>query len=234
MGLQWAWQRCAAVMLCVCSFIFVPTGCGNMSSINGSEDDPTVPEYYWYGSEGQKIYLNLNTGFAFLSVKEPQLPVDIAQRGIKASSEFKTDYADTKQYKGVYGQRRYIAQLELEKGLTDKQYLELLSDIKKKNKDVIIAPYFKIEGGSINDQKIQLSNFFHVKIKDNVDILEQMAMQTKCMIVFQDTSMPEWFTLSVTEESELNALECANLFHESGLFQKGEPDISANLIEPWL
>ena len=41
--------------------------------------------------------------------------------------------------------------------------------------------------------------------------------------------MSLFFTLSLTETSELNALEYANLFHESGLFASGEPDLMTDI-----
>jgi hypothetical protein len=37
-----------------------------------------TPYYYYY--EGEKQYLSLNTEYAFLSLKEQKLPVDIQQR----------------------------------------------------------------------------------------------------------------------------------------------------------
>ena len=121
-----------------------------------------------------------------------------------------------------------MAELSLEKGLTDEQYLNLLSEIKHQGNDVIISPYFKHE----TEAKIQLSNFFHVKLKEekDVDLLKKMADQTGSSIIFQDASMPLWFTLGINGSSKMNALECANFFHESDLFQKGEPDLMADLL----
>ena len=43
-----------------------------------------TPYYYYYKDE--KIYLTLNTQYAFLSLREPQLPVNIQQRGIIAEN----------------------------------------------------------------------------------------------------------------------------------------------------
>jgi len=54
-----------------------------------------TPYYYYY--KGKKKYFSLNTEYAFLSVKEQQLPVDIKQRGIKAS-ELRSDNSDKKEF----------------------------------------------------------------------------------------------------------------------------------------
>jgi hypothetical protein len=52
--------------------------------------------YYFYNYKGERIYLSLNTEYAFLSVKEQQLPVDIQQRNIRAG-KLQSDRSDQKQ-----------------------------------------------------------------------------------------------------------------------------------------
>jgi len=219
-------QRITVSTLCVvCALFFMAAGCGRQ------ESSPVVDvenPYYFYDHEGEKVFLSLNTKYAFLSVKEPQLPADIKQRGIKAE-EFLSDGSDKKgQYLGKTPVSRYCTELSIEKYLTNEQYLELLADIKRKNKDVIIAPYFNDQFGN----KIGLSNFFFVKLKkeDNVVLLEQMAKETNCIILYQYEFSPVWFTLSVSEASEFHALECAKRFHESGLFESAEPSLMANVL----
>lgn len=215
-------------ILYVVSLLFVVASCINDFIENNSEADINKSTnltrggcnsspYYFHDHNGEKIYLSLNTEYAFLSAKESHLPEDIVERGVKAT-EFKSDKSNI---------IRYSTKLSFEKGLSDKQYLELLSNIKTKNKDVIISPYFNDQYGS----KIGLSNFFYVKLKNASDaaLLEQTAMQFDCVIVNQDSSMPLWFTLSVTESSEFSALECANFFHESDFFAVGEPALMADI-----
>ena len=43
---------------------------------------------YYYYYEGEKQYFTLNTEYAFLSLKENQLPTDIQKRNIKATGLF--------------------------------------------------------------------------------------------------------------------------------------------------
>jgi len=220
-ALQCVWQRCAAVTLCmVCALIFIVTGCGRQDP-SFSEDNESP--YYFYDYNGDKVFLTLNPKYAFLSVKEPIMPADILQRnGITPFSELEYDYGDKKgEYKGKTGPARYCTALVIEKDLTDEQYLALLSDIKNKNPEVFIAPYFKDKSGNT----VGLSNYFAVKLKnlDDAALLEQMAEQTGCRIHHQYEFRPVWFTLSVTEASEMNAMEYAAFFHECGLFECGEP-----------
>ena len=40
---------------------------------------------YYYYSRGEKVYLKLNTEYAYLSLKDAHLPDNIQQRGIKAA-----------------------------------------------------------------------------------------------------------------------------------------------------
>jgi hypothetical protein len=51
------------------------------------------PYYYYY--EGNKIYLSLNTRYAFLSIKEPSLPDNIKQYSTKYT-ELKPDNLNEK------------------------------------------------------------------------------------------------------------------------------------------
>jgi len=178
--------------------------------------------YYFYNHKGEKVYLSLNTEHAFISVKEMQLPVDIKQRSIK-TMELRSDKSDRKQYQGNFGTSRFYTELSFEENLSDEQYLTLLSDIKHQNQDVIIAPYFKIR----DNEKIGLSNFFYVKLKEVRDttLLRQMTEQTGSIIIEQDVFMPLWFVISVTSASSYNALELSNFFYESGLFKSAEPDL---------
>jgi subtilisin family serine protease len=98
-----------------------------------------------------------------------------------------------------------------------------MTALRQKQNVQIVSPYFK----SPNSKKIGLTNFFYVKLKSTTDIalLEQYAKQTKCIIVKQDDFMPLWYVLSCTKSSDKNAMELANQFFESGLFQFAEPDL---------
>ena len=187
--------------------------------------------YYFYNHENKKVYLTLNTKYAFLSIKEfvkpVNLPESIAEQ-VSKTTEFKPETITIKQYRNRTITNRIYTELSLKKKLSNEQYLALLSDFRQQNEGVIASPYFSDEYGN----KIGLSNFFYVKLKNQGDIntLEQMSEQKNCIITSQDEFMPLWYKLSVTETTEQNALECANLFYESDLFAAAEPDLTADLI----
>jgi len=184
---------------------------------------------YFYNHLNEKVFLTLNTGYAFLSAREPQLPDDIAQRGITATG-FQSCGAENKQgWKGKTHTPRYGATLSINNELTEEQYLELLADIKLKNPTIIIAPFFKMPF----EDKVRLSPAFYVKLKDenDVELLEQTAEETCCIIMWKMfDSIPLWYTLSVTETSEANALEYAIFLYESGLFESVSADLAGENI----
>lgn len=163
-----------------------------------------------------------------MSLKEQKVSVDIMQRKIKMT-ELQSDKSDKRQYQKKKRNNRFWTELNFEENLSDSQYLNMLTDIQRRNKDIIISPYFKIGG---ND-KVGLSNFFYVKLKLKSDtiLLRQMAEQTKTAIMEQDAFMPLWFVLSTTEQSEHNAMECANLLYESGLFKAAEPNLMVDVAQ---
>lgn len=231
----------AIAILCVIGSLYMISGCANSDFLledngyessesritRGSDDSP----YYFYDSENRKIYLTLNTEFVFFSIKElmpsVDLSISIAELGAKAA-EFRIDAAATKQVVSQSIADRHYTELSFEKKLSEEQYLTLLSELRNRNKGAIVAPYFSDTYGN----KIGLSNFFYVKLKkeDDTDVLEKMAGQIGCVIIRQDEYMPLWYKLSVTETTERTALECANFFHESGLFASAEPDLMAELV----
>jgi subtilisin family serine protease len=182
--------------------------------------------HYFYNHKKERVYLSLNTRYAFLSVREQKLPTDIQQRNVRAA-ELRSDNSDRKQFQNRQGTSRFFTELNFEETMSDEQYLLLLSDIQNQNEGVVISPFFKIEEGD----KIGLSNFFYVKLNEVADttLLRQMAERTNTIIIEQDMFMPLWFVLSTTERSELNALENANAFFESGLFQAAEPDLMVDV-----
>ncbi len=220
--------------LCLVGLLSVISGCVEVDpSIgdlgNESEEQNTTRaggerSYYFYDHDNKKVYLSLNTKYAFLSVGEAVLPKAISKYDVKMT-EFRVDYALKKQ-KAIANDRFYT-EISFNKPMSDEQYLMLLSDIQSNNEDALVAPYFNDEYGN----KIGLSNLFYVKLKDEGDvaILEKTAKDMGCVIVSRDEFMPLWFTLSVTDSSKFNALENAIFFHESGLFSSSEPDLTADI-----
>ena len=154
--------------------------------------------HFFYNYRGEKVFLSLNTNYAFLSVREQQRPTNmLRQRGIEAGT-FRSDRIEyvllpnDAQVRseilqaGESGQNwfltkqqaapRFYTRLSFEAGMSDEEYLNLLSDIRQQNQGVIISPFFKTD----RDNMVGLSNFFYVRLKEEGDIglLIQKALQT--------------------------------------------------------
>ena len=234
LAFQMAKQKSTVAILCiVCVLFFMAAGCGRQESLPKEDEENS---YYFYAYQGndkfEKQYIKLNTQYISLSLKEPQLPADIAIRGFVAS-EFQCDNFDIWQYKGKPGTRRYWTELNIGKVLTPEKYFELLADIKQKNGDVIVGPFFNSFDAPEDTKGFGTGHFFNVKLKNAKDeaLLEQMAEQTGIVILYQFDYMPLFYKMSITETSEINALECANIFFESGLFQYAEMQFMNDIEE---
>jgi subtilisin family serine protease len=78
-----------------------------------------------------------------------------------------------------------------------------------------------------NDKEIgALTEQFIVRLKANTSItqLQRLVTQTRTQIVQQYEYDKQTYILAVSKNSQGNALEMANLFYESGLFEWSEPD----------
>ncbi|MBQ2175221.1 MAG: hypothetical protein II453_09210 [Alphaproteobacteria bacterium] len=76
-----------------------------------------------------------------------------------------------------------------------------------------------------------LTHQFYVKLKskDDVTLLQEMTKQYQVEIV-RDTDFANWYVLRCKLNPTLNALQLANLFHESGLFAAAEPEFLGGII----
>lgn len=174
--------------------------------------------FYYYG--GNKISLKLNTDYIYISA-------DINKRLPNVSNTKHIDIDTINEsylncVKGVSNiQFRHNASIHLGNNLSEKEYFEIISNITK-NDDVIVAPSFIFDG-----DRLELSEYFYVCLKQLSDtiLLFNKSAETNVRIVAQDQFMEDWFTLAVTEKSQLNSLEAANVFYESGLFKYAEPDL---------
>lgn len=74
---------------------------------------------------------------------------------------------------------------------------------------------------------------FNVKVLDQNDLtdLNQIISETNTELVEQNEFMSKWFELRATKNSEGDALQIANYFYETGLFEHSEPGISKYPVE---
>ncbi|MDR2911561.1 MAG: S8 family serine peptidase [Bacteroidales bacterium] len=177
-----------------------------------------TPYFYYYESEKQYFYLD--TRYVFVSVVDETDAKIFDSHGIRYQP-LSVDIPES--WNIDVRQRRFWTILSFDVVLSDEEYLAKLSEIKSWGEDIIVAPYFKHQ----EQNKIGLSNFLYVKLKNENDValLEKEAEKEGAVISHRNEFMPLWYVVSVTENSKLNAMELANRFHESGLFEYSEPDL---------
>ncbi len=75
--------------------------------------------------------------------------------------------------------------------------------------------------------QIGVTNKFGVVLKSEKDVvkLEQLAADNGIFLLGKDDVLKEWYYLVCTENSTGNALEMANMFYETGLFEDVAPDL---------
>jgi subtilisin family serine protease len=100
---------------------------------------------------------------------------------------------------------------------------EAIPDLTKEEFVLYQAPYFLTK----DKKEAGLSNLFYLKLKkaEDFNILENMAKENGVTILGNDQYMPLWYLLSCTKASKGNAMQMANLFHESRLFASSQPDL---------
>ena len=89
------------------------------------------------------------------------------------------------------------------------------------------APFYRMENGD----EIGLTEMFSVVLKPETDLmqLEKLAEENAVEMIGRD-KRSSWYHLACTHLSKGNALEMANLFYESGLFEIAFPNITVNVV----
>jgi len=194
-------------------------------AIYGFAQNESSKYYYYYKTEKQ--FLELNTDFVFVSVTGDEAKnANLLRVG---EGTFKKErLSDKMKQKLNLSEDFYWAELKLGENTAKAIYNEKVTALKQNRSVQIVSPYFK----SASCKKIGLTNYFYVKLKSTADVatMEQYAKQTNSIIVKQDDFMPLWYVLSCTKVSDKNAMELANQFFESDLFQYAEPDLMLDNI----
>ncbi len=128
---------------------------------------------------------------------------------------------------------KYIA-LKLNSEKNCIEITDILSDLKESN--IVDYAHFAMQTDDctnliweqIGEKCINsYSSEFYVKVFDenNLTDLNNTIQETNTILVHQNEFMPKWFTLRADKNSNGDALQMANFFYETNLFQHSEPDI---------
>jgi len=182
------------------------------------ENENTHVFYYYFD---EKIYLEQVTNSIYIqfipgATKKEMNAVIRSNTSLKASSLDLHDYATS-----------HAVILETKNGNCISE-----SSVKSlRQKEAVVSAEYLLYNGrkysSINDQ-------FVVKLKETTSYqqLQTLAENNNCIIKKKSLYVENQFVLSVLKTSNLNAIQMANLFHETGLFEFSDPDfITFNLFD---
>ena len=174
----------------------------------GSGDTTPQMAYYYY--KGTKIPLTLNESKVCVNIpKECKGTSERVQANAKVLTTINDDTFD------IF----VISRSDFEK-------LTSLDSWKEDSKSVILTSVYFTE----RNEKVYSTPHLYVKLKkeQDIDLLKSYAEKYKLRIVKNMPSMPLWYILSITLESEKSPLECANELWETGYFAAAEPSFAAD------
>jgi hypothetical protein len=182
-------------------------------------------DYYWY--EGTKIPLKRMDGkfhVMFYTAEEDKLNKELANAGAKLlniSEEIREYYFYALDIIGS-GVNKFTNY----KTATVEGNYEKIADAL--SSALYWAPYYETENGS----EIGTTNLIIVKLNPETSLtqLEKLAEENAVEMIGADKGLPEWYILACTGQSKSNALEMANLFYDSGLFEEAAPDFIAKVV----
>lgn len=171
--------------------------------------------FFYYGPSGREFF-TLSTDKVFITFEgnpgfKTQANLLASEPGLQVLTEDQVIPSP----KGVLAR--------VKKGLSDKDVLEMLQRLNANPAIRYANPFLVYEDGT---QQAALDRFA-VKLKQASDFaqLETMARKVGVSIESRNTYDPQVYFLKVSKKSSGNALELANQFAESYLFQYAEPDM---------
>lgn len=115
-----------------------------------------------------------------------------------------------------------ITEIEFPENTVWQDYEKYVQQILAENNVVKVIPAYMISG-----QPLSISSKFYVKLFKEEDRykLAEFAKKHAIQVIGYNEFMPLWMTLACTKECTLNAIEAADLFYETGMFESAEPEI---------
>ena len=162
-------------------------------------------DYYYY--KGKKIPLTLNDKKVCVSIFRDNK--DVSKR-IRENVQIQDTIIDETFESFIITRSDFKKFTSLGLGEEDAKSVILTSSYyTKNNTEVFASPYFYVK----------------LKKKEDLDLLTQYAEMYGLKIVKQNTFMPLWYILAVTNDCDKDVLECVNSLWESGDFAASEPDL---------
>ena len=166
-------------------------------------------DYYYY--KGNKIPLTLNENKVCISIPKVKKSSERILANVSILNKIKDEDFDI-----------FVIDKSDSVKLTSRDFWEEYAEF------AIITPSY------ITTEKVEVfsSSYLSVRLKREQDstLLSSYAERYGLRIVKQDSFMPLWYVLVLTQDCERNTLECANTLWESGDFAASEPDLCSKKL----
>ncbi len=174
-------------------------------------------DYYW-GSKG-KIPIKKSSTRSYVLFKDDATGLQKSTRGANTVT-----ISDVKKYDLVLSANKKNANIfsSLNSGVGK---VDDIAALKEMDEVIYAAPYYVFSNG----KEYPLTNIFYVELKTAGDLYKLEKLAAEHNVIISDKIYPTWeaYVLCCTKESSGNALEMANLFHETGLFNFAHPEFLA-------
>jgi hypothetical protein len=179
--------------------------------------DGSLENYYWLGDE--KIPLQkMNNKFyvMYYSADEEKLKAECSKTGVMLDDMRELDYSQFDDIKNFDAQKFS----DLKTATVEGDYEKLAPVL---SLAFYAAPYYKTDIG-----EGRLTNRFSIELKNEVDVklLAELADEHSVEILGVN-ELDGWYELACSNQSKGNALEMANMFYETGLFESVGYDLGA-------
>ncbi len=185
--------------------------------------------FYYY--KGEKIFLNVDYS-----------RVSVSMRGENARRELENtlhrgetikSFSENNPWAGlenavVPADKYYYAEVEIAGNQSAGILENTVKQIRKSSAVLMVAPGL-ITGDGF---PIGVSNHFYVKLRRGSDYssLKLLARNHKIAVLGNMKFMPLWYVLSCDSKSSYGAIDAANRFYESGMFDAAEPEFLGKVI----
>lgn len=186
---------------------------------------------HYYYHNNQKIYIDIDQEYVALNASS-NLPflnnyaanyvskTDFTQSNVRTYTIPKDSIAQSRvALKNYYSEIRVTNTIKN----STQNYNNFINSLNQDANIIKVSPCFNYQGKILG-----LTNNFYVKLKSLSDetILYNYVQANNLEVIGSDPYSPEWYIISCTNANNKNALEYANQFHESELFESAEPEFT--------
>lgn len=165
--------------------------------------------YYYCGSE--KIHISKDPSHAIIFTP-------------KSSLQNLREVPTIRIVRHLYDENYDLTVIQQKKSI---KFSDIMTMLPEGSSETFIVPCYKDE----YDKLMIPTGLVYVELKSESDYpkLVQAAEEHSCIILHQIESMPLWYTLQTTLESDGDCVEVANMMYESGMFANAGPSFAFDL-----